>query len=172
MVQDLATQWIQSYPCKTKSSQETEKSTRKFLSRGKSRKSFILTIHWNLAKLVKNYLGIIAHLRLTAPRSETNGIAGRAARRIKEGTSTVLLHSSLDEKWWVDSMECYCHLRNVQDLRTSPRTCNSFWFDDRTSSCFCQRSDKTPPIRSESFTWNIPGTCICMRRRVGKEIFW
>ena len=28
-IQDLATQWIQSYPCKTKTSQETEKSSRK-----------------------------------------------------------------------------------------------------------------------------------------------
>ena len=31
VVQDLATQWIQSYPCKTKTSQETESSLRKFL---------------------------------------------------------------------------------------------------------------------------------------------
>ena len=31
MVQDLATQWIQSYPCKTKTSQETERSLQKFL---------------------------------------------------------------------------------------------------------------------------------------------
>ena len=31
VVQDLTTQWIQSYPCKTKTSQETEKSLRKFL---------------------------------------------------------------------------------------------------------------------------------------------
>ena len=31
VVQDLATQWIQSYSCKTKTSQETEKSSRKFL---------------------------------------------------------------------------------------------------------------------------------------------
>ena len=31
VVQDLATQWIQSYPCKNKTSQETEKSLRKFL---------------------------------------------------------------------------------------------------------------------------------------------
>ena len=30
-VQDLAAQWLQSYPCKTKSSQETEKSSPKFL---------------------------------------------------------------------------------------------------------------------------------------------
>ena len=31
VVQDLATQWLQSYPCKTKTSQETQKSLMKFL---------------------------------------------------------------------------------------------------------------------------------------------
>ena len=31
VVQDLATQWIQSYPCKIKTSQETQKSLQKFL---------------------------------------------------------------------------------------------------------------------------------------------
>ena len=31
VVQDLATQWLQSYPCKTKTSQETQKSLKKFL---------------------------------------------------------------------------------------------------------------------------------------------
>ena len=35
-------------------------------------------------------------------------------RRMKEGTSAVLLQSGLHEKWWADSMECYW--RNVQDL--------------------------------------------------------
>ena len=49
-------------------------------------------------------------------RSETNGIAEGAVRRIKEGTGAVLLESGLDEKWWVNSVECYCYLRSVQDL--------------------------------------------------------
>ena len=31
VVQDLATQWIQAYPCKTKTSQETRRSLQKFL---------------------------------------------------------------------------------------------------------------------------------------------
>ena len=31
VVQNLATQWIQSYPCKTKTSQETQRSFQKFL---------------------------------------------------------------------------------------------------------------------------------------------
>ena len=33
VVQDLATQWIQAYPCKTKTSQETQKSLQKFGAR-------------------------------------------------------------------------------------------------------------------------------------------
>ena len=49
-------------------------------------------------------------------RSETTGIAERAVRRAKEGASAVLPQSGLDEKWWSDSVECYCYLRNVQNL--------------------------------------------------------
>ena len=32
--------------------------------------------------------------------TETNGVAERAVRRVKEGTSAVLLQSGLDESWW------------------------------------------------------------------------
>ena len=56
------------------------------------------------------------HCTSTAHRSETNGIAERAVRRVKGGTSAVLLQSGLDEKWLADSMECFSYLRNVQDL--------------------------------------------------------
>ena len=45
------------------------------------------------------------HCSSTPHLSETNGTAERAARRIKEGTSAVLLRSGLDEKWWADSVE-------------------------------------------------------------------
>ena len=56
------------------------------------------------------------HCTSTPHRSETNGIAERAVRRVKEGTSAVLLQSGLNESWWADSMECYTYLRNVTDL--------------------------------------------------------
>ena len=69
---------------------------------------------WTLAKPLESYPGFTLHLRLTAPKQ--NGVAERAVRRIKEGTSAVLLQSGLDEKWWADSMECYCYLRDVQDF--------------------------------------------------------
>ena len=49
-------------------------------------------------------------------------------RRVKEGTSAVLLQSGLDENWWADAMECYT-LRNVQDLLSDGKTpCEKrFW---------------------------------------------
>ena len=62
------------------------------------------------------------HCTSTPHRSETNGIAERAVRRVKEGTSAVLLQSALDENWWADSMECYTCLRNIQDLLSDGKT--------------------------------------------------
>ena len=62
------------------------------------------------------------HCTSTPHRSDTNGIAERAVRRVKEGTSAVLLQSALDKEWWADSMECYCYLRNIQDLISDEKT--------------------------------------------------
>ena len=63
------------------------------------------------------------HCTSTPHRSETNGIAERAGRRrVKEGTSAVLLQSGLNESWWADSMECYTYLRNVTDLLSDGKT--------------------------------------------------
>ena len=60
VVQELATQWIQSYLCKTKNSQETQRSLQKFLEPNRGTpKSFTLAIPWNLAKHVKIFPGII-----------------------------------------------------------------------------------------------------------------
>ena len=62
------------------------------------------------------------HCTFTPHRSETDGIAERAVRRVKEGTSAVLLQSGLNESWWADSMECYTYLRNVTDLLSDGKT--------------------------------------------------
>ena len=62
------------------------------------------------------------HCTSTPHRSETNGIAERAVRRGKEGTSVVLLQSGLDESWLADSMECKTCLRNVTDLLSDGKT--------------------------------------------------
>ena len=41
---------------------------------------------------------------------------------MKEATSAIPLSSGLDEKWWADSMEGYCQLRNVQDRLSDGKT--------------------------------------------------
>ena len=114
VVQDLATQWIQSYPCKTKTSQETERSLQKFLEQNRKPKVIYTDNSLEFGKACEDLSW--NHCMSTPHRPETNGIAERVVRRIKEATSAVLLQSGLDEKWWADSMECYCCRRNVQDL--------------------------------------------------------
>ena len=114
VVQDLATQWIQSCPCKTKTSQETQKSLQKFLEPERNPKVIYTDNSLEFGKACED----LSWNRCTSTphRSETNGIAERAVRRVKEGTSAVLLQSGLNESWLADSMECYTYLRNIQDL--------------------------------------------------------
>ena len=102
ILQDLATQW--SSPS----------------SRLKSRKSFTLTYSLEFCKSCEDLSW--NHRPSTPHRSETNGIAERAVRRIKEGPSAVLLQSDLDENWSADSVECSCYMRNVQDASADGRT--------------------------------------------------
>ena len=114
VVQDLATQWIQSYPCKTKTSQETERSLQKFLEPNRKPKVIYTNNSLEFGKACEELSW--THCTSTPHRSETNGTAERAVRRVKEGTSAVLLQSGLDDKWWADSMECCCYLRNIQSV--------------------------------------------------------
>ena len=83
-------------------------------------KSFTLTVPWNFGKACDDLSW--NHCTSTPHRSETHGIAERAVRRVKEGTSAVSLQSGLNESWWADSMECYTCLRNVTDLLSDGNT--------------------------------------------------
>ena len=65
---------------------------------------------------------ILESLYVNSRQIRKKGIAERAVRRVKEGTSAVLLQSGLDKEWWADSMECYCYLRNIQDLLSDGKT--------------------------------------------------
>ena len=79
-------------------------------------KSSTLTIPWNSANPVKISPGIIARLHHTDRRLMV------LVRRVKEGTSAVLLQSGLNESWWADSVECYTYLRYVTDLLSDGKT--------------------------------------------------
>ena len=120
VVQDLATQWIQTYPCKTKTSQETQRSLQKFLEPDRKPKVIYTDNSLEFGKACEDLSW--NHCTSTPHRSETNGSDERAVRRVREGTSAVLLQSGLDENWSADSMECHTYLRNVQDLLSDGKT--------------------------------------------------
>ena len=121
VVQDLSTQWIQSYPCKAKTSQETtHRSLQKFLEPNRKPKVIYTdnSLEFGMACEELSW----KHCTSTPHRSETNGIAERAVRRVKEGTSAILLQSGLNASWWADSKECYTYLLNVTDLLFDGKT--------------------------------------------------
>ena len=91
VVQDVAIQWIQSYQCKATISQETQKSFQKFLEPTRKPKVIYTDNSLNFGKACEEL--IWNHCTSTPHRSETNGIAERAVRRIEEGTFAVLLQS-------------------------------------------------------------------------------
>ena len=114
VVQDLVSQLIQSCPCKTTTSRETEKSLQKFLE-PREKPNVIYTD--NSLEFCKSCEDLSWNHRTSTPhRSETDGIAERAVGRVKEGTSAVLLQSGLDVEWWTAFFGCQCYLRNVHDL--------------------------------------------------------
>ena len=133
--------------------------------------TYVISRMRSQAELVKNYRGIIVHQR--PHRSETNGIAERSARRIKEGTSAVLSQSGLNEKWWADSMECDCYLQKRsrppggwentlrKAIRRTIEMPNDSFFGSNgwMLSEICWRPVMAPPIWQDSFTWKVPRLC-------------
>ena len=167
VVQDLSTQWIQAYPCKTKTSQETQRRLQKFLESDRNPKVIYTDNSLEFGRACEDLSW--NHCMSTPHRSETNEIAERAVRRVKEGTSAVLSQSGLDENWWTDSMECCTYLRNVTDLlswwedsirktfwETLWRTNHSVWFIGWELPYLCERPVKNPSIWKESLTWIVP----------------
>ena len=98
--QDLVTQWIQTYPCQNKTSQEIQRSLQKFLEPERKPRVIYTDNSFEFGKACEDLSW--NHCTSTPHRSETNGIAERAVRRVKEGTSAVLLQSGLNESWWAD----------------------------------------------------------------------
>ena len=73
VVQDLATQWIQTYPCKNKTSQETQRSLQKFLEPERKPKVIYTDNSLEFDKACEDLSW--NHCTSTPHRSETNGIA-------------------------------------------------------------------------------------------------
>ena len=163
VVQDLATQWIQVCPCKTKTSQETERSLQKFLEPEAGPKVIYTDNSLDFGEACEHLLR--NHFTSTPQRSETNSIAERAVRRKKEHPRyfcrLVPMKSGGPIPW---NVTVFCETfkasyRTGNSLRTTfwrrfGWANNSFWIDG-ISSDFCERPVKTPPVWQKGPTGHL-----------------
>ena len=114
IIQDAYTGIIGAYPCPTKSAVETTKSFQRYLGPDVKAKHVytdnLKEFQCSLADLA------VSHDTCTPYTPATNGIAERAVRRVKEGTSACLVQSGLADGWCHNSVQCFCFPRNVVGL--------------------------------------------------------
>ena len=82
VVQDLVTQWIHTYPCKNKTSQEIQRSLQKFLEPDRNPKVIYADNSLEFGKACEDLSS--NHCTSTPHRSETNGIAEKEKGRLRE----------------------------------------------------------------------------------------
>ena len=178
-IQDLTTQWLQSYPCETKTSQETQKSPMKFLERHGNHKSFTLTIPWNLASLSRNEPGIVVRQHRTDQKQM--GLLKEQCAESKKGH----LPYSCNHFWtknggWIpwnvtaicETFKISCLMGNTlwKAVRNALwRTRNTVWSNGRISTYFCEGHIAITWIWSNSLTRYIPWICVVRRRNLEKR---
>ena len=114
VIQDDYSKFVASYPASTKCAKEVQLQVERFLGPGVKAQHAYSDNAPEYSKAMQD-MGIV-HDTSTPYRSETNGVAERAVRRVKEGTSACLVQSGLNELFWDLATECYCMLRNVVDI--------------------------------------------------------
>jgi len=120
VIQDRASFWLQAYAALTKGAEEIKKAFQRFLGPDGTCKHVYTD---NSKEQIKAFEDLgLSHDTSTPHRPETNGIAERAVRRVKEGTSCTLAQSGFGDEWWAHAMVCFCFLRNVVDILLSGHT--------------------------------------------------
>ena len=179
VVQDLATQWLQSYPCITKTSQETQKSPMKFLE--PTRKPKVIYTH-NSLEFGKSCEELSwNHCTSTPHRSATNGIAERAVRIVKEGTSAVLLQSGLDKNGGriprsviaiCETFKTSCLMgRHIMKGSSECPLRDSYtvWSIGQISPYLCEGHIETTSVGPKVLPGNIPQLCIVCGRNLERR---
>ena len=184
VVQDWATQWLQSYPCKTNTSQETQKSVMKLLEPTKKTKViYTLTIHQNSANPVKNYPGIIVRQHHTDQKQM--GLQKEQCVEWKKGHLRCCSNQvwTMNGWWILWNVTTICEifrtifLMGKHTLRKAvrnalQRTNNSVWSDGRMSPYLCKRPVANASVRLKSNAWYISRLCIVRWVESGKETLW
>ena len=113
IILDRYTHWLQGYAAKQKTAEETKRDFQRFLG-PQVQPEHVFT---DGSPEFKRALGDLGFSKDTSRpyRPQTNGVAERAGRKVKEGTSCLLLQSGFNAGWWPEAMTCFCFLRNVTE---------------------------------------------------------
>ena len=120
VLQDRATWWLQAYAAQTKSAPECIAALRRFVGPQGRAKLFYSDNSGELGAACEE-LGWV-HDTSTPYRSESNGIAENAVKRVNEGTSCTLSQSGFSDPWWKEAMQTFCFLRCVVDQLVGGKT--------------------------------------------------
>ena len=120
VVQDLATQWIQAYPCKTKTSQETQRSLQKFLEPDRNPKVIFSDNSLEFGKACEDLSW--NHCTSTPHRSETNGTAERSAQSERKAPLLYCCNQVWMKIGGQIPWNAHTYLRNVTDLLSDGKT--------------------------------------------------
>ena len=113
-MQDRWSMYVSAIPASEKSSECTRKALQHFFGPGIKPKILYSDCSQELKKACK-YLDFLADTS-TPHRPQSNGVAERCQRRVKEGTRCVLKQSGLDPDWWPEAMWYYAFARNINDI--------------------------------------------------------
>ena len=128
VIKDRKTHWCQSYACKSKSTEQVCKCFGRFLGPG-TKAQYAYTDNSQEFKKAFEDMGI-THDTSTPYRPEANGVAERAVRRVKEGTSCTLHQSGFSDDWWGHAMQCFCfmHVLQIYLVRATTQHQESIFF--------------------------------------------
>ena len=107
---DRGTRWMDGFPAQSRESEQSYKMLQKFNGHLKP-KSIFSDGAPELSKACDE-LGY-SHNTCTPHRHQSNGVAERAVRRVKEGTACQMIQSGFMAAWWCLAMRHYCFLYNV-----------------------------------------------------------
>ena len=105
---------MQGFACKGKTAELTKQAFERFLGPQTKAQHVYTDGSKEFLKALAELC--VSHDTSTPYRPQTNGVAERAVRRVKEGASCTLVQSGWNNEWWADAMACYCFLRNVVDF--------------------------------------------------------
>ena len=165
VVQDLATQWIQSYPCKTKSSHETEKKLIKIFGAVTRTESCLFRQLDEIWESMWRFIMESQHFNTSSIRDTWHRWKSRSPSQRRHISSIATVRSGWKVVVWLFGMllPSAKHPRPLgrrEDAiwktiwRTIQRTNHTLWSNDWVSSYFTERSEKNSSIWQERITRN------------------